>query len=49
MIDVNSLVADFDTKWPLTLLGHYVYFPKKKKRKEKERKKKIKSNKKIKK
>ena len=39
MIDVNSLVADFDTKWPLTLLGHYVYSPKKKKEKKRKRKK----------
>ena len=45
MIDVNSLVADFDTNGLLTLIGHYVCFQKKKK---KERKKK-KSKKKIKK
>ena len=48
MIDVNSLVADFDTNGLLTLIGHYVCFQKQKKRK-KERKKKKKSKKKIKK
>ena len=31
MIDVNGLVADFDTSRLLTLLGHYVYFQKEKK------------------
>ena len=35
MIDVNGLVADFDTSRLLTLLGHYVCFLKKKKRKKK--------------
>ena len=39
MIDVNSLVADFDTNGLLTPIGHYVCFQKKKKKK-KERKKK---------
>ena len=40
MIDVNSLVADFDTNRLLTLLGHYVcfFFQKKKEEREKEKK-----------
>ena len=47
MIDVNGLVADFDTSRLLTLLGHYVCFLKKKKeKKKKEKNKKRKSNKK---
>ena len=50
MIDVNGLVADFDTSRLLTLLGHYVCFQKKKKgKKEKKRQKKIKKEKVIKK
>ena len=40
MIDVNSLVADFDTNRLLTPLGHYVSFQKKKKRKRKKETKK---------
>ena len=39
MIDVNSLVTDFDTNRLLTLLGHYVCFFQQKKKKEEERKK----------
>ena len=43
MIDIDSLVADFDTNKLLTLLGPYVCFPKKKRKrkKKKERKKKV--------
>ena len=40
MIDVNSLVADFDTNRLLTLLGHCVCFPKKKKKKQRKKEKK---------
>ena len=39
MIDVNGLVADFDTSSLLTLLGHYVCFQTNKKKKKKTEKK----------
>ena len=46
MIDIDSLAADFDTNKLLTLLGHYVCFPKKKRKRKKKKERKKEKNKK---